>query len=62
MKELYYIKKVGWEYDELPTYYSVSGEWTREWCKVKVFESLDEAINCIDEVVDEHHLITLERF
>lgn len=58
----YYIKKEGWEYDELPTYYSILGEWTRNWNGVKVFDTLEEAVDTLIDINDETHLVSIERF
>lgn len=62
MKELYYIKKEGWEYDELPTYLCLDGTFNRKPQSVLFFAKLEDAIDAISKINDENHLVSIERF
>ena len=43
-KDIYIIKRTPWDYDLLPEYYDLSGEFSRKIAIFKTFDDLEDAV------------------
>ena len=60
-QEYYFIKRVPWEYDKLPDYYSGLSKFTRNIHHIRIFDSMDqvsEVIRAIKKSDPEAHNYT----